>query len=86
MRHPGPGPQPRVVLLGRDGCHLCDEARAVVADVCGQLGVGWQERSIDDDAELLVRYRDEIPVTFVDGEVHDTWRVDAARLRRALAG
>jgi hypothetical protein len=86
VRHRTPAPEARVVLLGRDGCHLCDEARAVVADVCAELEVRWQERAIDDDAELLARYRDEIPVTFVDGKVHDTWRVDAARLRRALAG
>ena len=30
------------------------------------------------------RYGEQIPVTFVDGEQHDFWRVDAARLRAAL--
>jgi hypothetical protein len=30
-------------------------------------------------------YGEEIPVTFVDGRQHDFWRVDAARLRAALA-
>ncbi len=74
----------RVVLLGRAGCHLCDEARAVVERVTGELGVGWQERSVDDDPELLRRYAEQIPVTFVDGRRHDFWRVDEARLRAAL--
>ena len=77
-------PQPRVRLLTRPGCHLCDEARAVVQAVCAELGEGYDELSIDGDAELTRRYGEEIPVTFVDGRQHDYWRVDPARLRRAL--
>lgn len=76
--------EPRVLLLGRPGCHLCDEARAVVERVTADLGVGWEERSVDDDPELRGRYGDQVPVTFVDGRQHDFWRVDEARLRRAL--
>jgi hypothetical protein len=75
---------PRVVLLGRPGCHLCDEAREVVVRVTSELGVGWAEQSIDDHPELLRRYAEQIPVTFVDGRRHDFWRVDEARLRAAL--
>ena len=76
--------EPRVVLLGRAGCHLCDEARAVVERVAAELGVTWREESVDDDPELLRRYAEQIPVTFVDGSRHDFWRVDEARLRAAL--
>lgn len=74
----------RVVLLTRPGCHLCDVARDVVAQVCGELEVDWREHSIDADAALVAAYGEEIPVTFVDGRQHDYWRVDPARLRRAL--
>lgn len=38
---------PRVVLYGRAGCHLCDEARVVVARVCGDIGVPWVEVDVD---------------------------------------
>jgi hypothetical protein len=82
---PTAGVPPRVVLLGRAGCHLCDEARVVVERVAAELGVGWEERSVDDDPELLRRYAEQIPVTFVDGAQHDFWRVDERRLRAALA-
>lgn len=75
---------PRVVLLGRVGCHLCDEARSVVAAVCGALDVRWAERDVDADAELHQRWSDHVPVVLVDGEVHARYRVDAASLRRAL--
>jgi len=80
---------PRVRLLTRPGCHLCDEARAVVEQVCGELGEAYEEVDIDaaakHDPELRRRYTDEVPVTFVDGAQHDYWRVDPARLRTALA-
>jgi hypothetical protein len=75
---------PRVRLLSRPGCHLCDDARAVIAEVCSELDVGWSEQDITGDAELLERFWEQIPVTFVDGRQHDFWRVDAGRLRRAL--
>ncbi len=77
--------EPRIVLLGRPGCHLCEDARDVVQRVADDLGVGWEERSIDDDPELLERYAEQIPVTLVDGRQHDFWRVDETRLRSALA-
>jgi glutaredoxin len=79
-------PQPRVTLYSRPGCHLCDDARAVIAATCAELGEEYVEISIDDDPALQRRFADEIPVTFVDGRQHDFWRVDPARLRRALAG
>ena len=75
---------PRVTLIGKPGCHLCDEAREVIARVTGDLGVGWTERSILDDPDLRERYWEQIPVTLVDGRQHDYWRVDEARLRAAL--
>jgi hypothetical protein len=78
-------PAPRVVLLGKPGCHLCDDARVVVARVCEELDVGWRELSILDDPDLEAQYWEQIPVTLVDGRQHDFWRVDEARLRAALA-
>lgn len=75
----------RVLLLGKDGCHLCDEAREVVAGVCAELGVAWEEQSILHDHKLAQVYEEMIPVVFVDGVQHDFWRVDPARLRLALA-
>ena len=78
-------PDPRVVLYGKPGCHLCDDARAVVERVCTDLGETYEEVSILDDPALMDRFGEEIPVTFVDGAQHDFWRVDAGRLRAALA-
>lgn len=75
---------PRVLVLVRPGCHLCDDAKLVISAVCAEEGVVWAEQDITGDAELTRRYTDEIPVTFVDGRQHDFWRVDPDRLRAAL--
>jgi glutaredoxin len=75
----------RVLLYSKPGCHLCEDAAAVIARVCGDAGVPWTEVNILDDPELFRRYAEEIPVTFVDGRQHDFWRVDEQRLRTALA-
>jgi glutaredoxin len=74
----------RVTLYTRPGCHLCDDARAVVAQVCADLGETFDEVDIESDDGLEDRFGEEIPVTFVDGRQHDYWRVDEARLRKAL--
>jgi hypothetical protein len=80
---PGMEP-PRITLIGKPGCHLCDDARAVVARVAEELGVGWAELDITADPRLAEQYWEQIPVTLVDGRRHDFWRVDEARLREAL--
>ena len=81
------GTTARVTLYSKPGCHLCEDARAVVAHVCEELGERFEEVDITagpDSAALMAAYGEEIPVTFVDGEQHDFWRVDPERLRRAL--
>jgi hypothetical protein len=65
---------------------LCDDARAVIALVCAELDIAWDEKDISEDPDLERRYGEQIPVTFVDGAQHDFWRVDEHRLRAALAG
>jgi hypothetical protein len=77
-------PTPRISLVSKPGCHLCDDARVVIERVAADLGVGWVEHSIEDDPALKEQYWVQIPVTFVDGRQHDYWRVDEHRLRAAL--
>jgi len=76
---------PRLTLLGKPGCHLCDEARVVVESVLADHPeVAFEELSILDDPALLDAYVEEIPVVLIDDRVHTIWRVDEARLRTAL--
>ncbi|HEX5190201.1 MAG TPA: glutaredoxin family protein [Streptosporangiaceae bacterium] len=83
MTTPLPTPH-SITLLSRPGCHLCDDARAVISRVATDLGIAWTERDITDSADELREYGEMIPVTLIDGVQHDFWRVDERRLRRAL--
>jgi glutaredoxin len=78
------GEAARVVLYGKPGCHLCDDARAVVARVTGELDERFVEHDITGDRELMRAHGESIPVLVVDGVVVDFWRVSEARLRAAL--
>ena len=73
-----------ITLLTRPGCHLCDDARAVIESVAAELGIPWQERDITASDSDLRAYGDMIPVTLIDGVQHDFWRVSEQRLRTAL--
>lgn len=79
-----------LTLLSKPGCHLCDDARQVVAEVVAALGdqvrapVTVDEVSILDDPDLLEKYSEEIPVLLINGRVHNIWRIEPDRLRAAL--
>ena len=75
---------PRVVVYTKPGCHLCEDAVAVVAQVCDEDGVEWIGQDISDDRELMAQWAEYVPVILVDGDVHDLFRVQPQRLRAAL--
>jgi glutaredoxin len=74
-----------ITLLSRPGCHLCDEARTVIARVAADFGVPWEERDITQSERDLQDYWEMIPVTLINGVQHDFWHVSEQRLRAALA-
>jgi len=74
----------RITVLTKPGCHLCEDACREVARVAAQYDVRWVERDITGDAALESQWAEYVPVVFVDGAVHDWFRVDPARLRTAL--
>jgi hypothetical protein len=77
---------PRITLIGKPGCHLCDAARQVVQRVAEDTATGWQELSVLDDPVLAGQYAEQIPVVLIDGAEHDFLRIDEQRLRGALQG
>lgn len=81
---PEPGSGPRVRVLSRTGCHLCDDALAVVQQACVARGESYDVRDVDTDPALLARYGDQVPVVFVDGAEFATWRIDPGMLDAAL--
>ena len=76
---------PRVITLyTRPGCHLCEEAKAVIEPMLGEFGARLREVNIDDDAELKRRYGTDIPVVFIGARKAAKHLVDAVKFRRQL--
>ncbi|HEX3822978.1 MAG TPA: glutaredoxin family protein [Mycobacteriales bacterium] len=73
------------MVLVTEGCHLCEDACAVVASVCEQTGQVWAARDLAGcDEATQMRWREYVPVVLIAGEVHDIFRVTPDRLRAAL--
>lgn len=75
---------PRVTLIGKPGCHLCDVARQVVELVCAEHDQDFAELDITDDPFLAAEYADAVPVVLVDGVEVARYRVSPDTLRTSL--
>ena len=69
-----------VVLVTREGCHLCDAALGALR----ALGIEPELRDVDADDELYALYDWRVPVVTVDGRVVAEGRIDQEALRKAL--
>jgi predicted thioredoxin/glutaredoxin len=69
-----------VVLVTRQGCHLCDEALASLRS----LGVEPELRDVDADNQLHALYDWRVPVVMVDGRVIAEGRINTDTLAKAL--
>ena len=76
------GPRRVVTVYTRHGCHLCEEAEAVVR----RFARGHDIRLVDVDADSAIteRYTVRVPVVEVDGVEIGEFQIDAAALRAAL--
>jgi hypothetical protein len=74
----------RVVLYTRTGCHLCDDARAMLGRYQAYLPA-VTALDIDDDPSLVERFTTCVPVVEFDGKVRFRGRVHELLLRRLIA-
>ncbi|MEA2420301.1 MAG: hypothetical protein QOE60_2507 [Thermoleophilaceae bacterium] len=75
---------PTLILYGKPGCHLCDDARAAVERAAASRGVGLEQVDVSRDATLNARYGERIPVLEIDGETLFEFFVDEAALKLRL--
>lgn len=73
-----------VTLIGKPGCHLCEQALAAITPILEETGAAFKELSLLDDPRLMAEYSEDIPVILIDGKVHDFLRVNPDRLRAAI--
>lgn len=78
-----------MTLVGKPDCHLCHVMEEVVAPVLAAQGIRLVVRDLREDADLLRRYRNDIPV-LLEGDVelarHRVTRDDLVARLAALGG
>ena len=74
----------KITIYSRPGCHLCDDAQNVLESLCEELNFEIEVVNIDEDAELIKLYSDQVPVIHIDGLHHDFYKVDPLRFRSSL--
>ncbi|MBS4213256.1 MULTISPECIES: glutaredoxin family protein [Neobacillus] len=61
-------PQTIITLYTRNGCPLCDKAKAALLELKEEYDFSLDEIDIEQDDELHERYGLMIPVVHIDGE------------------
>ncbi|MCX6438052.1 MAG: glutaredoxin family protein [Actinobacteria bacterium] len=73
-----------VTVYSRTGCHLCHDAIELLETMKDELEFSIDVILIDGNPELEKLYGEKIPVTQIDGQHHDFWRIDSERFRSSL--
>jgi glutaredoxin len=74
----------RVVMYTRRGCHLCEDAWALLQRERGRCGFALEAVDVDTDPALAERYGSEVPVVAVNGKVRFRGVVNPHLLTRLL--
>ena len=73
-----------ITIYSRQGCHLCNDAQKTLESMREELKFEIEVIEIDEDAELIKLYSDQVPVIHIDGIHHDFYKVDPLRFRSSL--
>ena len=73
-----------LTLYSKDGCHLCEDLRALLDELQSEYDFAIEEIDVTRDAELFARYRYEIPVLLKDGREIARGRVSDRELVKLL--
>ncbi len=74
----------KITIYSRKGCHLCDDAINTLESMREELNFEIDVIDIDQNAELVKLYSDQVPVIHIDGIHHDFYKVDPVRFRSSL--
>lgn len=78
-------------LIGRQGCHLCEDARGELARIIGELNVRFpdleyvvEDLDVDENPDLFEKFSDEVPVLLLDEKQIAFFKIDASRVLAAI--
>jgi glutaredoxin len=71
-------------LYSRPGCHLCEEAKAVIAPLVARAGGRFHEVNVDENEKLKQEYGLDVPVLLLGKEEVARHRVTTEMVKLAL--
>jgi glutaredoxin len=74
----------QIEIYSRPGCHLCDDAKALIEPFIRRYSITLTVTDVDSDAGLRQAYGSEIPVVMINGKEAFRHRIDSASLERKL--
>lgn len=74
----------KITIYSRPGCHLCDEAKQIIAAAGCDEDYTLEEINIESSSDLLRRYQYDIPVITINGVEAFRHRVTSGSFRDAL--
>jgi glutaredoxin len=74
----------RIEIYSRPGCHLCDEAKAVIEPFSRRYPLQLVVTNVDSSPDLRAAYGTEIPVIMINGMEAFRHRVDPRAFERKL--
>jgi len=76
---------PEVVLYTKPGCCLCDEVKAQLQALKERHEFVLHEVNILNDEKVYARFKEEIPVVFINGKKAFKYHLDEMEFLRRLA-
>jgi len=74
----------RVVVYSKPDCCLCDEVKAQLRKLQDKHPFEWREINILEDREAYERFKEEVPVVFIDGRKAFKYRLDDKKFLKLL--
>jgi glutaredoxin len=73
-----------VLVYSKPDCHLCDEVKAQLKRLCASYPFELREANILDDIESFEKFKEEIPVVFINGRKAFKYRLDEMEFTRRM--
>lgn len=73
-----------IKIYSRHGCHLCEIAEKTARELQSTYGFSLEVEFIDGSETLEKEFGEKVPVTFINGQSHDYWRIDRERFIKAI--
>ncbi len=75
---------PEIIVYSKPSCCLCEKVKAHLSKLREKHDFAWREVNILEDAASYEKFKNEIPVIFVNGEMAFKHHLDEKRFIRLL--